>query len=155
MFIRRMVYHFLMSKWKIPHKIKIKPKSYYYVMYVEKFDDPNQIGYCIDGQPPHTSGTRTIQILNSLNNRQKIEVFCHELFHAVEFEYAMSANHNLIYELQKPFAEIVTKLKPDNYTLVKLALTMLQGHYAFSQTTEKNKTKKKPQSKPCIHGLGI
>lgn len=88
----------------IPHKVQVKKNVWYTVCFVDRFDDPDQIGYCIDATPPICSGTRTIQILNSLTKKQKLEVFQHELLHAIEFEYKLKLPHSVIYMLQKPLS---------------------------------------------------
>lgn len=91
---------------EIPHKVQIKSDVFYYVVYVDKFDDPDQYGYCIDAKPPHEPGARTIMILNSLSKKEKLETFCHELLHAIEFEFKIKIPHQLIYKLQMPLAQL-------------------------------------------------
>lgn len=87
---------------EIPHKLEIKPGVFYYIAFVSKFDDPNQLGNCADGQ--ETVGGRTILIHKEISPAEQYEIFCHEVLHALEFEYKIKLPHKLIYELQGPLA---------------------------------------------------
>lgn len=80
---------------KIPHKVKIKPGVFYEVVWVDKFDDPDQLGYC-------TADKRLIYIKKDLSEKESMTIFLHELLHALEFEYGLKIPHKLIYSLQDP-----------------------------------------------------
>jgi hypothetical protein len=89
----------------IPHKIKIKKSVYYLVAYVPKFEDPNQLGECINKHNPN--GSRMILLKSGMSKREERHIFVHELLHAIEFEYGISIPHNVIYALQEPLAEVL------------------------------------------------
>lgn len=90
---------------EIPHKVEIKPGVFYYVAFVNKFDDPDQYGECTSSESGVAS--RTILILKDMTPEEQFDAFAHELLHAIEFEYKLKIPHKLIYSVQAPLAFIL------------------------------------------------
>jgi hypothetical protein len=92
---------------RIPHKVEIKPGIAYYVTYVDKFDDPNQFGYCL-GEDSDI-GCRTIQLKKGMSAAKTAKTFIHEVFHAIDFEWGIKIPHKLIDALEVPLYHLFTK----------------------------------------------
>ena len=84
---------------KLPHRIRIKAKVTYQVVWVDSFKDPKQRGECDDL-------AKQIAILKGMSERETLETFIHELLHAVELEYGIPIPHRLIYMLEMPFVKL-------------------------------------------------
>ena len=113
---------------RIPHKVEIKPGISYYVTYVDKFDDPLQMGYCLGADSE--MGCRTIQIKKGLTPSMKARTFLHELLHAIDFEWGIKIPHKIIEALEKPLLVLFTR-NPSAFTA------------AFAGAAKKRKAKKK------------
>jgi hypothetical protein len=86
----------------VPTKIRIKAKVAYEVVYVDKFDDPNQRGECRwDGD------IRQIALRSDLSKRILWETLFHEIAHAIEWEYKLPIPHKIIHALEKPLLRIL------------------------------------------------
>lgn len=90
---------------RIPHKVRITAKVTYRVVYVDRFDNPEVIGFL-------NSEDKTITILRTLGKKKKLEIFIHELLHAIEHEYDIALPHKLIYKLQEPLTKVLFVLNP-------------------------------------------
>ena len=78
---------------KIPHKVRITAKQSYQVVYVDQFDDRNQLGECdFDG--------KLIVLKRNLSKAKANKIFLHELMHAIEYECGIQIPHKSIYELE-------------------------------------------------------
>jgi hypothetical protein len=84
---------------KIPHKVRIKPKVFYEVVFVDRFDDPNQYGECFHSDH-EKDVVRQIRIKANMSPMMTRQTFWHELLHAFEFEYEIAIKHSSIFELQ-------------------------------------------------------
>jgi hypothetical protein len=84
---------------KIPHRVRIKPRVWYDVVYVDRFPNPTQYGECFRS---HDWTVRVIKIKRGLSEQMLRQAFWHELLHAFEFEYNMKIPHFAIYALQEP-----------------------------------------------------
>lgn len=87
---------------KIPHKIRITQKVTYDIVWVDRFDDPNQLGWCCEVR-------KQICIKKGMSRADTLETFNHEVLHAIEFEYEIPSKvltHRAIYALQKPLTNI-------------------------------------------------
>jgi hypothetical protein len=78
---------------KLPHKVRLTARSSYEVVWVDRFDDPLQGGLCDEGK-------RTIYILKGMSEGRTLEVFIHEVFHALEFEWKIPLPHRCIEMLE-------------------------------------------------------
>lgn len=87
---------------KIPHKVKIKPGVFYHVVWVDRFDDAEQVGWCDGNQ-------RLIYLKKRMGKKEQNEVFIHEVLHAIEFEYEIQIPHKLVYDLSAPLALVMTQ----------------------------------------------
>ena len=92
---------------RIPHKVEIKPGIAYYVTYVDRFDDPDQYGYCLGSDSD--VGCRTIQIKKGLTPTMRARTFLHELLHAIDFEWGIKIPHRVIEALEKPLLILFTR----------------------------------------------
>ena len=80
---------------KIPHKVRIKPKVSYSIVWVDRFDDPTVMGMC------HPD-LKQIHIKNGMSKAATLKTFIHELLHAIEFAYEIKIEHKTIYSLEDP-----------------------------------------------------
>lgn len=81
---------------KIPHKVRIKPRISYEVVYSDVIkDDPECLGLC-------DPNLRQIFIKNDLCDTEKQRTFIHEVLHAIEAEYLKkSVPHTAIYAFEE------------------------------------------------------
>jgi len=79
---------------KIPHRIKINSKISYEVVWVDRFNDPSQVGECRFPE-------RQIVIKKELSESDLIKTLIHELLHVVEYEAETPIPHKLVYMLEK------------------------------------------------------
>ena len=97
---------------RIPHKVKIAPGIFYHVVWVDKFDDPEQVGWSDDGvgtKKRPKKGPKLIYLKKGMSDKFTTEIFIHEVLHAIEFEYELKLPHSLVYALQGPLALLLTK----------------------------------------------
>lgn len=97
---------------KIPHKVKIKPGVFYTVVWVDRFDDPEQIGWTADGvgtKARPEPGPKMIYLKKGMSRKETLEIFVHEVLHAIEFEYGITLPHKIVYALQGPLALVLTQ----------------------------------------------
>lgn len=87
---------------KIPHRVKIKPGVFYHVVWVDRFDDPKQIGWS-------DKDARLIYLKHRMGVKETNEIFIHEVLHAIEYEYDIALPHKLVYALQGPLALLLTQ----------------------------------------------
>ena len=89
---------------EIPHRIRLKPKVSYEIVYVDRFDDPCQMGECrrTIGKNSYEGSVRQIVLRSDLSKRAMLETLIHELLHAIEYEYNLPIPHALIHRLEKP-----------------------------------------------------
>lgn len=80
---------------KIPHRIFIKAKVAYEVVYVDRFDDPTIRALC-----RVTGDSRQILLLKTLKGEALYSSLLHEILHAIEFEFKLPIPHKLIYRLE-------------------------------------------------------
>ena len=92
---------------QIPHKVLVKPGISYFVAYVDKFDDKDQLGYCLDKNSD--MGSRTILLKLGMSETLTAKIFIHEVFHAIEFEYNIKIPHQLIRDLEEPMFYLFTR----------------------------------------------
>ena len=67
-------------KAKIPHRIRVKNKIYYEVLYIDNFKDGKTLGETRFNE-------KQIILLRSLSPKIMVSTFLHELLHAISFEY--------------------------------------------------------------------
>ena len=93
----------------VPHKILIKPRIAYEIVYVDRFDDPCQVGECrrTIGKNSYEGTIRQIAIKSGLSKRALLETLLHEVLHAVEYEYKLPIPHALIHKLEKPLLRLL------------------------------------------------
>ncbi len=51
--------------------------------------------------------TQQVLILQGLEPLERLEIFVHEVFHVLEFQFDITIDHKLIYALQKPVARMI------------------------------------------------
>jgi len=74
-----------MINWKkvkqsIPHRIRLKNKVFYEVLYVDDFKDGKTLGETRFNE-------KQIVLLKNLSPKIMVSTFFHELLHAISFEY--------------------------------------------------------------------
>lgn len=77
---------------KVPHKVRIKWNVTYYVVWVDKFDDPLCLGLC-DQAKKH------IYLKKGMAPKVVEETFWHEVIHALEFEHNIKIPHQSVDDL--------------------------------------------------------
>lgn len=85
-------------KW--PHKIRIKARVSYEVVFVEAFDDPKCLAEC-------RADKRQIAIKSGMSDSETFETLIHETLHALEFEYGIEIPHKSIYALEGAIHKIL------------------------------------------------
>lgn len=87
---------------QVPHKIYLKSRVAYEVVYVDRFDDPTVLALC------RKDGTsRQILLRKDLVGEELISALLHEILHAIEFEYRIPIPHKLIYRLEKAILKVL------------------------------------------------
>lgn len=79
---------------QIPHKVRIKGKVSYEVVWVDKFDDADVYGLC-------DYDKKIIYIKKKMSAMESRRTFWHELTHAMEFEYGFQIPHSVVHEMEK------------------------------------------------------
>ena len=97
----------------LPHKVKIKPKVWYSIVWVDKFDDGDVRGYC-------DFDAKQIVITREISQTLAYKTFIHEFLHAIEFEYSLKFPHPLIYALEEHLYYIFK----NNFSLTKFIKTI-------------------------------
>ena len=124
---------------KIPHKVKIKPGVFYHVVWVDKFDDPNQLGWCDDGlgtKNKPSNGPKLIYLKKGMGIKEAHSIFIHEVLHAIEYEYKIKIPHSVVYALQEPLAHVLTR-NP------KSVLSGLLGTYKPAHAAKRKRKKRR------------
>lgn len=85
---------------KIPHKVRIKGRIFYEVVWVDRFDDPECGGLC------HKEN-RMIYLLKGLSDSRTTEVFIHEVLHAMEFEWGIVMPHRVVEQLEQAIVKLL------------------------------------------------
>ncbi len=85
---------------KLPHKIRIKAKCAYQIVWVDRFDDENCRGLC-------DSGNKHIYLLKGMSDSLALETLFHEMLHAVELEYEFAIPHKAIYGLEQALHKLL------------------------------------------------
>lgn len=95
------------KKSQYPTKIKVN-KAIYTVVFVDNIEGGlSTLGLC-------DPNTKVIFIRNKLKPKDTLKVFIHEVLHALEFEFELKIEHNLIYNLMDPlFLLFYDNLKGD------------------------------------------
>jgi hypothetical protein len=86
---------------KIPHKVRIKARVSYSVLYADVIDDdPSCMGRAYpDG--------RRIVLKNGMSNSNLISTFIHELLHAIEYEYSAGIPHKVVDVFEKGIFKVL------------------------------------------------
>lgn len=79
---------------KIPHRIKIKNKVYYEVVFIESFTNPLTLAEC-----RYTD--KQIVIKKGQSKNETLSCFVHEITHAICFERRIKITHKAVYGLEK------------------------------------------------------
>lgn len=85
---------------KIPHKIRIKSRISYEIVWVDRFDDEHCLGEC-------RGDVKQIAILKNQSDKQTFQTFLHEVLHAIEFEHGISLPHKSIHVLDAAIYKIL------------------------------------------------
>jgi hypothetical protein len=89
---------------KIPHKVRITRKTAYEVLFVDRFDDIDQLGEC------HISDDKTvkqIKLKNGMSPLKQRQIYIHEILHAIEEETGEPIPHKVIYLLQESLERVL------------------------------------------------
>lgn len=91
-----------MSVWtkyknRISHRIEIKPKVFYEILWVESFPDPTIMGET--RYPPKDS--KQIVIRNNLSDKETYSTFLHEMIHAMDVEHKIGLTETQVLKLEK------------------------------------------------------
>lgn len=79
---------------KLPHRIKIKPRVSYQIVWVDRFDDKDIRGMC-------DFDKKLIMLWKGLTPKGIVVTFIHEVCHCIEFEHKVKFPHPLIYVLEE------------------------------------------------------
>lgn len=87
---------------KIPHRVRIKARVAYDVVYADVIqDDPDCLGLC-------DFENRQIIIKNGQSEKETLKTFAHELFHSWEHEFKITIKHKDIYLLEDAVFNFLT-----------------------------------------------
>jgi hypothetical protein len=78
-------------KW--PHKVRIKTRISYEIVWVDAFDDTDCLGEC-------RFEAKQIALLKGRSDAETFETLIHEVLHAIEYEYGVKLPHKSIYALE-------------------------------------------------------
>lgn len=85
---------------KIPSQLLVRDQ-----IYTVKFVD--RIRGVKRGRGKCSFESQTIWIKRNMTEPEQLVTFCHELLHAIEFEYEIDIPHGLIYALESPLAQVI------------------------------------------------
>lgn len=96
-----------MVKWgwwakRIPPWVKVAPKVDYEVLYAKRFKDGNHVGET-------RFRSRQIVIQDGHSAFKTVEIYLHELLHAVSQEHNVGLTETQILQLEKAFKYLLTK----------------------------------------------
>jgi hypothetical protein len=87
---------------KIPHKIRIKARISYEVLFAtEVKSDPKCLGYC-------DPNTRQIILKSDQSETEMLKTFLHETLHAIEYEYTDGIPHKFIEALEEGIFKVLS-----------------------------------------------
>lgn len=87
-----------MINWKkikstIPHRVRIKNKIWYEVLYISDFKDQKTLGET-------RFETKQIVIKTGLSPKMTVSTFFHEVLHAISFEYDVDLTENQVLNIE-------------------------------------------------------
>lgn len=86
---------------KLPHKVRIKSKVSYSVVWSDKVSDNDDLrGLC-------EMDKRQITILHGMSDTETIKTLIHEVFHAMEFEYQLEIKHKTVHALEEAVLKLL------------------------------------------------
>ena len=86
---------------KLPHKIRIKSKVAYEVVWAERIgDDETTLGEC-------RYDTKQIVLKTGMSDTEVMKTLIHEVFHAMAFEYDIQIPHKAIYHLEHSVYKVI------------------------------------------------
>ena len=84
----------LPRKNQYPTKLQVN-KYEYTIVFVDQIEGKTTLGLC-------DFERKVIFIKNKQKPKDNLKTFIHELLHAIEFEFDLGMEHNLIYKLEDP-----------------------------------------------------
>lgn len=90
---------------RIPYKVQVGNKLFYEVVWVDRFDDPAQVGE-MDNE------LKQIRIKIDQSNKEKVLTYLHEVIHAFSDEHNVRLTESQVSKLEKKM--LYYWLKPDN-----------------------------------------
>lgn len=87
-----------MTNWKkiknnIPHRVRIKSKVWYEILWVSDFKDGKTLG-------ESRFNEKQIVLLNSMSPKLTVSTFIHELYHVISHEYGADLTENQVLKLE-------------------------------------------------------
>lgn len=90
---------------RIPHKVQIGNKNFYEILWVERFDDPEQVGEMF-------KDLKQIKLKIDQTNKEKVLTYLHEVIHAFSDENDIGLTESQVSKLEKSM--LYYWLKTDN-----------------------------------------
>jgi hypothetical protein len=89
----------LPRKTQYPTKIRVH-KAEYSIAFVDQIEGRSTLGLC-------DFERKIIFIRNRQKSKDTLKTFIHELLHAIEHEFDLTMQHDLIYKLEDPIFQVL------------------------------------------------